>query len=213
VCVCVCVCVCARARADAVCVYVCVCACFCANVCQCVCDPCLCVSALMRTRSHHYCVLCLQRRAFPCWDEPAVKAVFQLTVATPVDRVAVSNTPVAQTEVGTGPRGEAQKLWRFADTPVMSTYLVALVVGEFDVVAGASDEGVSISVYTLPGKSNQVCVCGAPVPGASGVGGVAMTHRARPLATHARNRRGALRCASRAARCPSSPRPSVCRTR
>ena len=33
------------------------------------------------------------RRAFPCWDDPSYKAVFSISVATPADRVAISNMP------------------------------------------------------------------------------------------------------------------------
>ena len=67
------------------------------------------------------------RRAFPCWDEPAIKATFQLTVVVPSDRMAVSNTPVISTNTCAG-----RKTWKFAPTPKMSTYLLAVVVGDFD---------------------------------------------------------------------------------
>ncbi|GBG27903.1 Aminopeptidase M1 [Hondaea fermentalgiana] len=92
------------------------------------------------------------RRAFPCFDDPALKAVFELTVTAPADRLCISNTPVVETntvqEAGT-------KLCRFAPTPKMSTYLLAIVVGEFDVVTGYSQRGVLGSVYVPLGRSRE----------------------------------------------------------
>ncbi len=66
------------------------------------------------------------RRAFPCWDEPAHKATFQVTLVLPSDLSAVSNTPaLVEAEAGPG-----LKSVRFAETPIMSTYLLAFVVGD-----------------------------------------------------------------------------------
>ncbi len=90
------------------------------------------------------------RRCFPCFDEPADKAVFAVTVVAPADRVVISNTHA--TSVHTSDDGKL-KTWRFADTPIMSTYLVAVVVGEFDVVSKLHG-GVTTSVFTPPGKSH-----------------------------------------------------------
>ena len=67
------------------------------------------------------------RRAFPCWDDPAAKAVFDVTLVIPADLVAISNTlPVSET-----PAPGGAKAVRFADTPRMSTYLLAFLVGDF----------------------------------------------------------------------------------
>jgi puromycin-sensitive aminopeptidase len=93
------------------------------------------------------------RRAFPCWDEPALKAVFSVTLIAPADRLALSNMPVVSTTVSkTG-----KQIVKFADSPIMSTYLLAFVVGEFDYVEGTSAEGVHIKVYTPVGKKLQGC--------------------------------------------------------
>ena len=43
----------------------------------------------------------------------------------------------------------------FQQTPVMSTYLVAMVVGEFDWVEGKDVDGVLVRVYTPLGKKEQ----------------------------------------------------------
>ncbi len=91
------------------------------------------------------------RRAFPCWDEPAQKAVFAVTLVVPEDRVAVSNMPPTRVETG----DDGLKTVRFADTPVMSTYLLAFVVGEFDYVETETAEGVTVRVYTPVGRREQ----------------------------------------------------------
>ncbi|KAM3514598.1 hypothetical protein MY11210_001704 [Beauveria gryllotalpidicola] len=66
------------------------------------------------------------RRAFPCFDEPNVKATFSLDIELPADQTAVSNMPVAATEETT----EGRKRVSFETTPVMSTYLLAWAVGD-----------------------------------------------------------------------------------
>ena len=65
------------------------------------------------------------RRAFPCWDEPDLKAVFGVTLVVPEGIVALSNGPEVERE----PTGDGRVRVRFADTMSMSTYLVAFVVG------------------------------------------------------------------------------------
>ncbi|MCH7842819.1 MAG: M1 family peptidase, partial [Chloroflexi bacterium] len=60
------------------------------------------------------------RRAFPCWDEPAKKATFEVTLVFSDEYQAISNTPVAEESVP----GPGLKSIRFAETPVMSTYLL-----------------------------------------------------------------------------------------
>ena len=91
------------------------------------------------------------RRAFPCWDEPARKAVFKVTLVVPEDRVAVSNMPPSAVETG----DDGLKTVRFAETPVMSTYLLAFIVGEFDYVETQTKEGVTVRVYTPVGRREQ----------------------------------------------------------
>ncbi|CAH0398786.1 unnamed protein product [Chilo suppressalis] len=90
------------------------------------------------------------RRCFPCWDEPAIKATFDITLDVPADRVALSNMPVKEEKVN----GD-KKLIHFDTTPIMSTYLVAVVVGEYDYVEKKSRDGVLVRVYTPVGKSKQ----------------------------------------------------------
>mmetsp|Transcript_23295 Transcript_23295/g.66169 ORF Transcript_23295/g.66169 Transcript_23295/m.66169 type:complete len:914 (-) Transcript_23295:53-2794(-) len=95
---------------------------------------------------------CDARRAFPCFDEPNLKASFELSVVAPADRTCVSNTPATFTKTD---RTNGTKLWRFAETPVMSTYLLALLVGDLDSVSAYSERGVYTTVYTRPGCADQ----------------------------------------------------------
>ena len=65
------------------------------------------------------------RRNFPCWDEPDLKATFQMTLVVPDDVVAITNTP----EIGREPADPGFARVSFAESMVMSTYLVCVVVG------------------------------------------------------------------------------------
>ncbi|KAL1129384.1 hypothetical protein AAG570_013911 [Ranatra chinensis] len=94
------------------------------------------------------------RRCFPCWDEPAIKAAFQVTVSAPQDKVALSNMPVVSESE---PDETGYRKVEFAPTPVMSTYLVAVVVGDFDYVEDVSSDGVVVRVYTPVGVKQQGC--------------------------------------------------------
>ncbi len=87
------------------------------------------------------------RRAFPCWDEPAFKAVFRVTLAIEPGLTAVSNTRILS-ETNEGGR----KVVRFADTITMSTYLVAFVVGELEHTEPSRVGDTPLSVWCVPGK-------------------------------------------------------------
>ncbi|CAH1158836.1 unnamed protein product [Phyllotreta striolata] len=90
------------------------------------------------------------RRCFPCWDEPALKATFDINLTVPKDLVALSNMPVKTSQ----PLGNLVK-YDFEKTPIMSTYLVAAVIGEYDYVEDKSSDGVLVRVYTPKGKKEQ----------------------------------------------------------
>lgn len=67
------------------------------------------------------------RRTFPCFDQPDLKATFALTALVPAHWEVISNNaPVSVTEVGT-----TTKRWIFKTTPVISTYLTAIVAGPY----------------------------------------------------------------------------------
>lgn len=93
------------------------------------------------------------RRCFPCWDEPAIKATFDITLVVPESKVALSNMPV-KSECP-DPSGSGLHVVRFDTTPIMSTYLVAVVVGEYDYLEDRSRDGVLVRVYTPVGKKEQ----------------------------------------------------------
>ena len=91
------------------------------------------------------------RRAFPCWDEPAQKAVFDVTLVFDDSLQAVSNTPIVE-ESSPGP---GLKSVRFGETPIMSTYLLAFVVGDVVSVQADAADGTTVGVWTTRGKENQ----------------------------------------------------------
>ncbi|KAF9348049.1 Aminopeptidase 2 mitochondrial [Mortierella sp. AD094] len=160
------------------------------------------------------------RKAFPCWDEPAIKATFDITLRVPSDLVALSNMNViSEKEIGQsgklkgdstkGPDaapstqkgdvpstqkgdvpstqkgdvpstqkgdvpstqkgdvpstqkgdaiGERLKEVKFATTPVMSTYLVAFIVGKFEYIETVTKnlpKPITCRVYVLPGKTEE----------------------------------------------------------
>lgn len=88
------------------------------------------------------------RKFFPCWDEPARKATFSLTVDVPGDRTAISNMPV-QTEE---PVSATVKRIRFVVTPRMSTYLLFLGIGDFERIHRIVD-GTDVGVVVKRGDT------------------------------------------------------------
>jgi len=87
------------------------------------------------------------RRFFPCWDEPAFRARFQLTVVVPENWLAVSNMPVdSEKEIDGG------KEVRFSATPPMSSYLNVFIAGELDLIQSRSGP-TQIRVIATKGKA------------------------------------------------------------
>ena len=87
------------------------------------------------------------RRAFPSFDEPDYKATFDITAVADKGMVAISNYKVVSDTPGPGDKHTV----KFATTARMSSYLAALVVGNFEYVEGEVD-GIPIRVYSTPGK-------------------------------------------------------------
>ena len=93
------------------------------------------------------------RRAFPCWDEPDFKAVFGISVVIEDGLLAISNGPEIERRT-IDDRGTAKTLIRFADTMVMSTYLVALVVGPLEATEPIEVDGIDLRIVHVPGKGD-----------------------------------------------------------
>lgn len=87
------------------------------------------------------------RRAFPCFDEPRYKAIFDISIVANKGLTAIANTEALSDKPG----ADGKHLVRFAPTKKISSYLVAFAVGNFEYVEGSAD-GVPIRVYTVPGK-------------------------------------------------------------
>ncbi len=91
------------------------------------------------------------RRAFPCFDEPALKAIFEVKLIVPNKSTAISNTmPTTIAEHSAG-----YQIIEFSPTPKMSTYLVAFIVGDFEYIEQKTKEGVLVRVFVTPGKKHQ----------------------------------------------------------
>jgi len=90
------------------------------------------------------------RRAFPCWDEPDLKAVFATTIVVKDGLAAVSNGP----EVSRESLDDGRVRIRFADTMKMSTYLAAWVVGRLELSQPVDARGVPIRTVHVPGKGH-----------------------------------------------------------
>ncbi|MGH7789583.1 MAG: M1 family metallopeptidase [Candidatus Binatia bacterium] len=90
------------------------------------------------------------RRAFPCFDEPEFKARFALTLIVPSHLVAIANGAVLrETE-----RGGGRKEVQFAETPPISSYLVAYTVGPYDATPiEQTKTGVPVRVFLPQGMA------------------------------------------------------------
>jgi aminopeptidase N len=87
------------------------------------------------------------RRAFPCFDEPAMKAAYTLTIIRPKTHKSYANNPLNRTEPHSDPNWEIDY---YDKTVPMSTYLVAYVVAEYESIFKTSSKGIQVEVAARP---------------------------------------------------------------
>ncbi len=109
---------------------------------------------LSKTKARNYAVTQFEatdaRRAFPSFDEPAMKATFDLAVVAAAGDTAISNGKIVSDTPGPG---DGKHTIKFETSPKMSTYLVALEVGDFKCLNGAAD-GTPVRICATPDKIN-----------------------------------------------------------
>jgi len=89
------------------------------------------------------------RRAFPCWDEPKMKATFDVSLLVDNHLDAISNMPISsKKKIG------KKILYEFAQTPIMPTYLLYLGVGEFEYLHGRL-RNIKLRIVTTKGNKNK----------------------------------------------------------
>ncbi|WPH04075.1 Hypothetical protein R9X50_00696000 [Acrodontium crateriforme] len=100
---------------------------------------------------------CDARRAFPCFDEPNLKATYDFKIEIPDDLVALSNMNEKETKKS---KKEGHKIVSFDRTPKMSTYLLAWAFGDFEYIEDFTrrkynGKNLPVRVYTTKGLKEQ----------------------------------------------------------
>lgn len=90
------------------------------------------------------------RRAFPCWDEPDLKATFEVSLVVPPGNQGYSNGPVVEAK----DLDDGSTELRFAPTMVMSTYLVCFIVGPLEATEPVDVDGVPVRIIYPEGKGD-----------------------------------------------------------
>jgi aminopeptidase N len=90
------------------------------------------------------------RRAFPCFDEPTMKATFDISLVVDRGDTAISNGKLVSDTPGPG---EGKHTLKFSTSPKMSSYLAAWAVGDFGCLEGSA-EGIPIRICAVPEKKD-----------------------------------------------------------
>ena len=111
---------------------------------------------LSRANGRDYAITQLEatdaRRAFPSFDEPAMKATFAVTATIDARDTAISNGRLLSDTPGPG---AGKHTLRFATTKRMSPYLVALAVGDWECITGGADN-IPIRICGTPNRKDQL---------------------------------------------------------
>lgn len=94
--------------------------------------------------SHH------AREVFPCVDEPEAKATFKVTLDTDVEPVVLGNMPIKKQYTD-----KDRLITNFEDTPIMSSYLLAWVIGDLHKKTTTTNSGVEVNVWATPNNSSE----------------------------------------------------------
>ena len=95
------------------------------------------------------------RFAFPCFDEPELRASFTLHLITQNSGQAVSNSPIEKIEI----LSNGSRKVSFQETPPMSTYLLAFLVGDFDKKSYDAND-IQLNIWTTPDVLDQLDFAG-----------------------------------------------------
>ncbi|KHN76533.1 Aminopeptidase N [Toxocara canis] len=91
------------------------------------------------------------RSLVPCFDEPYFKAKWQISIKHPADMIALSNTIHTSSIADRSDDNVGWATTSFSETPLMSSYLVALAVGHFASLEKVSETGVLVRVWAWTG--------------------------------------------------------------
>jgi aminopeptidase N len=83
-------------------------------------------------------------RIYACFDQPDMKATYELTVRAPQDWYVVSN--MAPDTEGGAPAGEGIRRWHFPPTPLMATYITHVSAGPWHIVRSEHD-GIPLGIF------------------------------------------------------------------